>query len=246
MVSLKKTDIISRLQTDILRLQGFKTSNSSPVDFGLGTISDAFPNRTFPLGAVHEFLSNLPEDAAATGGFITALLSPMLKMNSGVIVWIGKSRTVFPPALKSFGIQPDRCIFLDLQNERDVLWAMDETLKCNAITAVICELREISFTASRRLQLAVERSNVTGFIVLNNNKKLTTTACVSRWRITSIPSKQIDGLPGVGFPTWKVELLRMRNGKVGVWHIQWKEGRFIHLDTNQAIEQLLYERKAGS
>ena len=41
------------------------------MDMGLGPIKDAFPNASFPVGAVHEFLCAAPEDAAATAGFIT-------------------------------------------------------------------------------------------------------------------------------------------------------------------------------
>jgi len=215
---------MAALQTDILRLQGFKPINSPAVDMGLGLIKNAFPNATFPVGAVHEFLSATTEDATAAGGFMAGLLSSLMG-NSGAALWISSSRTLFPPALKSFGIQPDRFIFVDLQKEKDVIWAMDEALKCGALAAVVGEMKEISFTASRRLQLAVEQSQVTGFILRSHYRSLNTTACVSRWKITSLPSESVDDLPGIGFPTWRVELLRIRNGKSGVWDMQWRDGK---------------------
>jgi protein ImuA len=112
------------------------------------------------------------------------------------------------------------------------LWSMDEALKCGALSAVIGEMKDISFTASRRLQLAVEQSQVTGFILRHSNH-LNTTACVSRWKITSIPSEPVDDLPGIGFPAWKVELLRMRNGRTGVWSMKWMEGKFHELKTRE-------------
>jgi protein ImuA len=228
MLTLKRADIIAELQTDILRLQGYKDSGSTAVDLGLGPIKDAFPKATFPLGAVHEFLSASAEDAAATSGFIAGLLSSLMG-SSGTALWISSSRTLFPPALRSFGIQPDRFIFIDLQKEKDVIWAMDEALKCSALAAVVGELKEISFTASRRLQLAVEQSQVTGFILRNPRHagKLNTTACISRWKITPLSSAPIvNDLPGIGFPKWRVELLRIRNGRPGVWDIQWRDGKF--------------------
>lgn len=222
----EKATIISQLQKDILLLQGFKPANGDGVDIGLGPITEAFPNATFPLGAIHEFLSGGHEMAAASSGFIAGLLAPLMG-SGGTSLWISASRKLLPPALISFGIQPDRFIFIDLQNEKHVLWAMEEALKCGALTSVVGEMREISFTASRRLQLAVEQSQVTGFILRNNPKNLNTTACVSRWKITPLPSASVDELPGVGFPQWKVELLRIRNGKAGSWEIQWQGGRFI-------------------
>lgn len=225
MIARERAHIIAGLQTDILRLEGFKQAGSTAIDLGLGPIREAFPNASFPLGCVHEFLSDKKEEIAATSGFMSGLLSALMG-NNGTTIWISSSRTLFPPALKSFGIQPDRFIFIDLQKEKDVLWAMDEALKCGALSAVVGEMSEISFTESRRLQLAVEQSRVTGFILHRSTRKLNTTACVSRWKITSIPSESIDGLPGIGHPQWKVELLRIRNGRPNNWNITWANNRF--------------------
>jgi len=243
MAQVSKTDILNDLRTDILRLQGFKTSSNAAPDIGLGSIMDAFPNGTFPLGAVHEFLSSQKEDTSSTIGFIAGLLSSLMGSH-GAILWISSSRTLFPPALKNFGVNPDRFIFIDLQKEKDVIWAMDEALKCSALTAVVGEIREIDFTTSRRLQLAVEQSQVTGFVLRNNYRNLNTTACVSRWRITPLPSESQDNLPGIGFPKWKVDLLRMRNGKSGSWDIRWRDGRFSSVDNFPAMMSL-HQKKAG-
>jgi protein ImuA len=222
-----KADIMKHLHSDILRMQGFASPVNGSKDFGLGIINEAFPSQSFPLGAIHEFVSPQSEDAASACGFIAGMLSSLTKTN-GAVAWVSASRTLFPPALKTFDIAPDRFIFIDLQKEKDILWAMEEALKCNALAAVVGEMKNLDFTASRRLQLAVEKSQVTGFILRNNYKQLNTTACVSRWRITSLPSVATDDdLPGVGFPRWKIELLRMRNGKTGVWEIQWIDGRFV-------------------
>jgi protein ImuA len=242
-MSAKRVDIIAQLQQDILLLQGFKPASNYMVDIGLGPINDAFPNGTFPLGAVHEFLSAGRESIASTTGFIAGLLSPLMK-NGGISLWISSSRRLFPPALINFGIQPDRFIFIDLQKEKHVIWAMEEALKCGALKAVVGELQEISFTSSRRLQLAVEQSKVTGFILRNNFRQLNTTACVSRWKISSLPSIMPDDLPGIGFPQWKVELLRMKNGKTGSWEIKWQDERFHPVHREQLLVQE-EEKKAG-
>lgn len=221
-----KADIIAQLQKDILPLQGLKfPATGNTVNIGLGPIETAFPNSIFPIGAVHEFLITGSEDAAATGGFIAGLLAACMR-NGGASVWISSSRTIFPPSLKTFDIEPDKIIFIDLQKEKDVIWAMEEALKCNGLAAVVGEIKEISFIASRRLQLAVEQSAVTGFILRHSPRNLNTIACISRWKITSLPSELEDDMPGVGFPRWNVELLKIRNGKPGIWQMEWKAARF--------------------
>jgi protein ImuA len=243
MINLSKTSIFKNLQTDILRLQGFKTIGNSTLDLGLGSITQSFPNGCFPLGAMHEFLSIRAEDVASTSGFISGLLSSLMG-NNGAALWISASRTLFPPALKNFGLSPDRFIFIDLKKEKDVIWAMDEALKCSALAAVIGEVREMDFTTSRRFQLAVEQSQVTGFILRSNYRKLNTTACVSRWKITSLSSESYNDVPGISFPKWRVELLKIRNGKPGVWDLQWIDGRFVPVYNSPAIIPL-EQKKAG-
>jgi protein ImuA len=233
-----KKDIINQLRKDILLLEGFKPPTAGAVSvMGLGLIEAAFPNGIFPTGTVHEFLGMETEQAAACGGFMAALLGKLMR-NEGIGVWISTSRKLFPPALKTFGIEPDRVVFVDLQREMDVLWAMEEALKCEGLAAVIGEVREISFAQSRRLQLAVENSRVTGFILRTDARKLNTTACTARWQITALPSEPENKMPGVGFPRWNVELLKVRNGNPGAWQIEWAEGHFIPVSEPALLNEL--------
>jgi protein ImuA len=223
MVLAGKTDIISDLKMDILRLQGFADGKAGGRYGGPKVLTDVFPDSSFPLGAVHEFISTGIESTAATSGFISGLMGSLMG-SRGTILWISSFRTIFPAALIEFGIQPERCVFVDLKKEKDVLWAMNESLKCDALTAVVGEIRDLDFNASRRLQLAVEQSKVTGFVIRQKPRQLNATACVSRWKITHLPSVPMDDLPGIGFQQWKAELLKIRNGKPGVWNVQWTKG----------------------
>jgi protein ImuA len=241
-----KMDIISQLRKDLLLWEGFKAPLTNNKDMlGLGPIEAAFPNGIFPKGKIHEFLSGEPEHAAAAGGFIAGILK-ILMLQGGVCLWIGTARTLFPPALKVFGVEPDRIIFIDLKREKDILWATEEALKCEGIAAVITEVKVISFAESRRLQLAVEKSRVTSFIIRTDAEKVTATASVARWKITPIPSELEDGLPGVGFPRWNVELLKVRNGNPGAWQMEWSADHFT-LITKKVSQPVLhkYRRKAG-
>lgn len=237
-----KARIIAQLQKDILPLQGYKpVAGNTSFDGGLGLIKDAFPNASFPLGAIHEFFCSGAEDVSASGGFIAGIVSALMR-RGGVSLWISSSQAIFPPALKSFGVEPEKFIFIFLQKEKEILWAMEEALKCDGLAAVIADIPELSFTASRRFQLAVEQSRVTGFIIRRNPRNLAT-ACITRWKITSLPTKSEDDLPGLGFPRWNVELLKVRNGTPGTWQLEWA-GRFRHISKLASIttEQ---QRKAG-
>ena len=240
-----RSQILSRLKRDILPLQGFKQlSTDNNINIGFRPIEEAFPNACFPAGCMHEFISHDVVDMAATNGFIACLLSKLMQ-SGGTCLWISASGSIFPPALKSFGVAPEKIIFIDLQKEKDVLYATEQALKCNKLTAVLADIKNISFKESRRFQLAAEQSRVTGFLIRNQPQLANTIACVSRWHITSLPSQIEDGMPGVGFPRWHVELLKVRNGNPDQWNVEWVANTFK--EVREAITVLPQKiiRKAG-
>lgn len=230
-----KKEIIRQLKEKILLMEGFGTGpDSRRLDFGLGPMNAAFPGGTFPVGTIHEFISPTETCAAAANGFLTGLLSTLME-KGGICLWISNGRKVFAPALKFFGIEPHRVIFIDVKREKEVLWAMEQGLKCNSVAAVVAELRDISFAESRRLQLAVETSKVTGFLHRHRPRTENPLACVSRWKIRPMASHTGE-LPGVGFPFIEVELVKIRNGRPGIWQFAWKNGTFrIAPDLNRAV-----------
>jgi len=241
-VETAKKDIIAGLRRELLSLQGFNDEqHNAVVDTALGKMKSAFPNHSFPISAVHEFIADVP-DAAATAGFIGIVLAALMN-NKGAALWLSSRHSVFPPALQGIGIAPDKIIFIFLKNDKQIAWALEEALKCNGLSAVIGELKELSFTTSRRLQLAVEKSHVTGFILRYNSRQLQANACVSRWKIKPLSSELPGRLPGVGFPRWEVELLKIRNGHPGKWQIEFRGGRIRYINTSLTIA-LQQEKKA--
>ncbi len=240
----EKKEIIRQLKERILSLEGFNTDADSRLhDFGLGAMNAAFPGGAFPVGAIHEFVSPTEACAAAANGFLSGLLSTLMK-KEGICLWISVGRKVFPPALKFFGIEPHRIIFIDVRREKDALWVMEQGLKCNALAAVVAELRDIGFAESRRLQLAVETSRVTGFLHRQQPRLVNTLACVSRWKIRPLAS-WTDGLPGVGFPCLEVELVKIRNGRPGIWQFGWKNGAFriVPDRSNFAVKPPIHQKE---
>ena len=220
-----KKEVIRQLKEQLLSMEGFCTGPDSRVhDFGLGPVNAAFPGGVFPVGAVHELISPAASCAAAANGFLAGLLGVLMKKD-GICLWVSSGRMLFPPALKFFGIEPHRVIFIDVRREKDGLWIMEQGLKCKALAAVVAEISNISFAESRRLKLAVETSRVTGFLHRLHPRAENTLACVSRWKIRPLPS-HTGGLPGVGFPRLEVELVKIRNGRPGIWQFEWRNGTF--------------------
>lgn len=230
MEGLERNKCIRALRREIRMMEGLssKVQKTAPLDLSFGPMDEAFPDKTFPRGAVHEFISASAPCVTASNGFIAGVVSALMK-HGGHCLWISTSRSLYPPALAYFGIKPHELIFVDVSGDRDALWVTEQALRCNALAAVVTELSEVSFEASRRLQLSVEKSSVTGFLHRRRPRGKHPLACTSRFSIRPAASRVPDGLPGPGHPHWEVRLEKIRNGRPGSWRLGWEAGRFVHI-----------------
>src|SRR3954452_12904105 len=75
-----------------------------------------------------------------------------------------ESGRIYPP-----GLPLPNLIHVETRDARDALWAMEEGVRCAALSCVIGELwgdpRALDFTATRRLAVAAERSGVPCWLV---------------------------------------------------------------------------------
>lgn len=239
----EKRELVQMFQAKINAMQSLGRVSSEAVADTFFPFSEAFPNQTFPVGALHEFSSYEAVSAASTGGFIASITGKLIK-NNGICVWVSREKKLFPAGLKQFGLSPDRIIFITTSNQKEMLWIIEEALKCESLTAVIGEIKQLTFTESRKLQLAVERSGVTGFIHRFMPSGENAVACTARWKITPLQSKIDHDLPGVGHPYWDIQLLKVKNGKPDSWQIGWQHGQFQTL-TEENLSLSINERHAG-
>lgn len=235
-VNRTKAEFLKYLESKIQRIEGVKAdSGMSPISLH-PEMDAAFPNNAFPIGAVHEFFGHEGYLAPAFG-FMAGVISFVAGKDRPAL-WITKSQEVFAQGLTLFGIEPHHILFIRVHNDKEALWAMEEGLRCKSLAVAVCEIRDADLTATRRLQLAVEHSGVTGFVLRQNPKHTMSSACFSSWCVRSLPSKLEDGMPGVGFPRWKVELRRIRNGQPKSWDVEWKAGRFHTIMESQLQDRV--------
>jgi protein ImuA len=123
-------------------------------------------------------------------------------------------------------------IHVEARDAREALWAMEEGLRCPALSGIVGELwgdpRALDFTATRRLAVASERSGVPCWLVrLNGTANLS--GARMRWRIASAPSLANELDPKApGLPAWDAELFRARGMPPGRWSVAYERaaGRF--------------------
>ena len=136
-----------------------------------------------------------------------------------------ESGRIHPPGLPSQNL-----IHVEARDARDALWAMEEGLRCSALSAVVGEIwgdpKALDFTATRRLAVASERSGVAAFLIrLGGAANLS--GARMRWRIASAPSLANDlDAKAPGLPAWDAELFRARGMPPGRWTLANEADRF--------------------
>ncbi len=218
MAGIRHDQILAGLRERIRRIEGVgEAAGHGILALGMEAVDRLLPEGGLALAGVHEVRGS--GDGAATG-FCAALLARLSRVDGRPILWLERGEDLYMPGLARFGLKPGAVLTVSgISRDADMLWALEEALHCGALSAVVGEIRAADFTASRRLQLAAEAGGVTALLLSEGQGGGAATA-LSRWQVTSAPSLG-DGMPGVGWPCWQVELVRCRNGRPAAWTVLW-------------------------
>jgi protein ImuA len=225
---------------------GAVSARSGPAEYrrlpsGLG---ECWRLPASPSPTLSELFAAHPRDGGWTG-FLLAQLGadkPLLWVQDRMAIM--ESGRVHPPGLPSQNL-----IHVEARDARDALWAMEEGLRCSALSAVIGEIwgdpKALDFTATRRLAVAAERSGVAAFLIrLGGHANLS--GARMRWRIGSAPSLLNDLDPRApGLSAWDAELFRARGAPPGRWNLAHEADRF-HLVAGVGGRALGEERRLSA
>jgi protein ImuA len=210
------------------------------LPFGIAAIDRVLPGEGLARGALHEILGmgGDEEDGALAAAFTAGIIGrlgphpnpPPLAgegRGGGIVLWCLPRPDLYEHGLAAYGLNPARLVLVRAPRDAEILWAMEEGLRAPGIAAVVGEVGTLAAVASRRLQLAAERSGITAFLLRRwrdggkaARERNLPNAAVTRWRIAALPSRPLPGEPGVGRPRWRVELLRCRGGEPASWEVE--------------------------
>ncbi len=212
---------------------------SAPLTLGIPTIDDTLGGG-LGRGALHEIAAVRESETAAATGFALALAA----RHHGSVLWIAEDLSLaengapYGPGLDEAGIAPERLVTVAAARSRDVLWAMEEALRCRAVGVAIGELRarDIDQVASRRLSLAAAAGDTLG-LILRTAPDDAPSAAATRWIIGASPS-------GIGPPRFAAHLVRNRRGHLGAWIVEWNsvEQRFEFATHTQPVAGAVFDR----
>ncbi len=186
--------------------------------------------------ALHEIAAESEAESAAASLFALALARRVAP--SGAVLWIvegmalAESGMPYGPGLDEIGLAPERMVTVAAPHPRDVLWAMEEALRCRGLGAVIGEIREpsaVDAVIARRLSLAAHRQRLA--LLLRAKPDPRPLAAATRWVVGAAPSALHSSAPAVesgrrepqatGPPVLAVRLVRNRYGPAGSWLLEW-------------------------
>ncbi|MCH5720729.1 hypothetical protein [Niabella hibiscisoli] len=112
------TNVLHTLQQEILSLQGYKPPPvQARSSIGLGPIESAFPYKVFPTRVIHELSSYTENEAAATNGFIAALLGNLLHQSKSASGF-RKSNRFIPRLLRALALNRSRSFLWKHGNQK--------------------------------------------------------------------------------------------------------------------------------
>lgn len=232
------------LRETVRRLErGTFRADRAGVSIGLPAIDEVLGEEGLAPGGLHEVMTGRPgkgDRIAAHDGATLAFASLLLGRfgarqgaTGGRILWCRRAGSGFdaapyPPALAGF-LDPARLLMVHVHRNEDALWALEESLRCPSLAAVLGEVEGIDHVAGRRLQLAAERSGVPAILLRPGDRPAVVPGITAtRWRITSAPLARTGpvALHDRSTACWRLELLRRRGGdpartEIPTWTVEW-------------------------
>ena len=211
-----REQVIDSLRERIALIEGASARKVGVLPFGVPEIDAVLPGGGLSYGALHEVAGGGAD--TVIGAAPAMFAAGVAARTNGPVVWCMRRPDVFPPGLAQAGLLPGRVVFVEGSSEEDVLASMEEAIAFGGLGAVVGEIARLPMVASRRLQLAAEKSGTMAVAVRRWRRQEEAndfgqpTASVTRWRVSTLPSEQLP-VPGVGRHRWLMELMRVKAGE---------------------------------
>jgi len=220
----EKEQHIARLRAALVKLESCHTARGA-TGLSLGDLDAHLPGGGLPVGVLNEVTADYAHRPAAYG-FTFALMARGQMRRPGPIVLVMSRRALidfghpYGHGLAQLGLDVGDLILVEAGKDVDALWAIEEALRASGSVAFVAGAisGSVDLTTARRLNLAAA-SAATPLVLLRGGKEDAGPAA-TRWRIATAPAAR-DPHGGFGRWRWQARLERCRNGRPGLWNIEW-------------------------
>jgi len=185
--------------------------DQSPISSGCQAFDQILPLNGFRRGSLVEWLA----DGCGNGAGMLAMQTAAKALcnnhqctsnqhsdRGGVLVVMDRLRWFYPPAAVQLGIDLSRLILVRARSAKEELWALDQVLRCEAVSAVWAPLYELDPHSFRRLQLAAEQGGGIGLLLRPESIR-----GAPSWADVQLHVQPLASSAGW---RWQIELLRCR------------------------------------
>jgi protein ImuA len=226
----------------VLEKPAFIEGKASFAPLGIGSI-DSLLGGGLARGTLHEVAAVSEPHLAAATGFVLGLTA----RERACVCWIAEdmafieSGAPYGGGLDAFGLAPERILSVAASKPRDLLWAMEEALRCRTVRVVIGEWRHgaIDTVAIRRLSLAAAESGALA-VMLRASPADDASTAATRWIVGASPSAV--ALHGPGCSRFAAQLVRNRCGPLGSWILEWSDSDGFSLAHGEPLALPLRDR----
>jgi protein ImuA len=201
-------------------------AESSPrpvLRLGLPVIEAHLPGGGLMLGPPHEIVPAGHGDGTAALAFALALAACHLDGTTGEALIAAAPGQPLPygHGLASLGLDPGRILLMEAGGDGEVFRALEASLHARCLSALIGLVGEdLPLKTGRRLQLAAEGGEAPLLLILRPAGPGAPNGAATRWSIGSAPGA-VDRFGTLCAPRWWARLERCRNGRGGVWLVEW-------------------------
>lgn len=162
---LDKKEVMSRLFQKIRTMEtgGRQFGElTGVVSTGCDELDQELPEGGYVPGTMVEWL----EPAAGCGGDYLVLMAARNAIAGGkYFIVVDSLHQFYPPAAVALGLPIDRIIVIRPKEEADAMWAIDQSLRCSAVGAVMARIDNLNELHARRFQLAAEAGGGLGLFI---------------------------------------------------------------------------------
>lgn len=150
---------LNQLLRQVERPQRAERSN---IPTGCTALDRLLGGQGFERGSLSEWLG----DGAGNGASTLALvIARQACQDGGALIVIDRRGTFYPPAAAAWHVDLDNLILVRPQNDKDEHWALDQSLRCEHVAAVLAWPERLDSRTFRRLELAAEASGCLGLLI---------------------------------------------------------------------------------
>ncbi|HWB10135.1 MAG TPA: hypothetical protein VG826_12975 [Pirellulales bacterium] len=157
-----RDEILVQLQKQLRRWEETKRPTTVCSSTGCAELDRLFPGGGVSRGTLVEWLA---EDVGSGAMWLALVVAREACHGGGPLLVIDGRGTFYPPAAARAGVDLERLIVVRPATARDETWALDQSLRCPGLGAVLCVTDRLRQRAARRLQLAAEASGGVGLLV---------------------------------------------------------------------------------